>query len=587
MLRAGSVVGGYRIERLLGAGGMGAVYLAANPTLPRRDAVKILSPELSRNPDFRARFIREADVAASLEHPQIVSVYSRGETDDGQLWIAMQFVEGTDADGALRAGTMSPGRALHIIGEVAKALDFAHSRNIVHRDVKPENFLLSGPLGPNELALLGDFGIARALDDVGLTATGSVMATVAYAAPEVLSGMQFDGRADIYSLGCTLFRLLTGKTPFSGENGAAAVLVAHLQRPPPRVTDLVPSLPPALDHVIATAMAKEPFARFSSATALVQAAAAAFRDPTLQLRAPLPPIPSSAVTSYPHIGSSAGPWWRDAAPRTISGAPMSSPPRRRRTAIGAGIGAAALVAATTIAVATWPEDVKASQPTRSTTSSDTAAPTAPTDATGQALPATDIKPDQLRPILLTPAELPPSGGAPMALESDTAGLADDAGTVAAGDQDCLNAWAPAQQSVYHATRSAPLVVVTGAVVQSLRGANQLPWQDGVVQSVVSFDTEKSAGGFYVRQRGAWELCGAKAITVTPPGQAPQTWEFAQPIASGGVYTITATLRGGGGTCQHGLLTRGNVDIDIRRCRANAGPDVEALALATAAKVPHQ
>jgi Protein kinase domain len=134
VLTVGEVVAGYRIERVLGSGGMGSVYLAANPTLPRLDAVKVLSAELSRDPDFRARFVREADVAAALDHPQIVSVYNRGETDDGQLWIAMQFVDGTDADAALRAGTMTAPRAVHIISEVAKALDFAHAHNVVHRD---------------------------------------------------------------------------------------------------------------------------------------------------------------------------------------------------------------------------------------------------------------------------------------------------------------------------------------------------------------------------------------------------------------------------------------------------------------------
>ncbi|BCO33616.1 serine/threonine-protein kinase [Mycobacterium heckeshornense] len=291
MLSVGSMVAGYRISRVLGTGGMGTVYLATHPTLPRNDALKVLSAELSRDPDFRTRFIREADVAAALEHPQIVSVYNRGQTEEGHLWIAMQFVDGTDADAALRAGAMTPQRAVHIITEVAKALDFAHAHNVVHRDVKPANFLLSGLIGPGERVLLGDFGIARALDDVGLTATGSVIATVAYAAPEVLSGGRFDGRADIYSLGCALFRLLTGKTPFPGDNGPAAVMLAHLQRPPPRVTDLVPSLPTALDQVIATAMAKDPAVRFGSAAALADAAASALREPAQRLRAPLPPVP--------------------------------------------------------------------------------------------------------------------------------------------------------------------------------------------------------------------------------------------------------------------------------------------------------
>lgn len=169
-------------------GGMGVVYLVANPELPRRDALKVLSAELSRDPDFRARFTREADVASMLDHPNITSIYRRGTTEDGQLWIAMQFVDGTDADAALRTGTITPNRAVHIVTEVGKALDYAHEHHVVHRDVKPANFLLSGPPGPRERVLLGDFGIARALDDVSLTVTGSVTATLAYAAPEVLSG---------------------------------------------------------------------------------------------------------------------------------------------------------------------------------------------------------------------------------------------------------------------------------------------------------------------------------------------------------------------------------------------------------------
>src|SRR5262245_8593291 len=179
---------------------MGSVYLAANPTLPRLDALKVPSAELSRDPDFRARFLREADVAAAVDHPQIVSAYNRGETDDGQLNRDAVRRWHRRRRRAARRHDTAP-RAVHIISEVAKALDFAHAHNVVHRDVKPANFLLSGPADEAERALLGDFGIARALDDVGLTATGSVMAALAYAAPEVLSGMAFDRRADIYSLG--------------------------------------------------------------------------------------------------------------------------------------------------------------------------------------------------------------------------------------------------------------------------------------------------------------------------------------------------------------------------------------------------
>jgi eukaryotic-like serine/threonine-protein kinase len=598
MLSAGSLVAGYRIERVLGLGGMGAVYLAANPTLPRFDALKVLSPELSRDADFRARFTREADVAAALQHPQIVAVYNRGVTDDGQLWIAMQYVAGTDADDALRAGTMTPQRAVHIIGEVAKALDFAHQNHVVHRDVKPANFLLSGPVGAGEQVLLGDFGIARALDDVSLTATGNVMATAAYAAPEVLSGLRFDGRADIYSLGCTLFRLLTGKTPFSGSNGQAAVMLAHLQRPPPRATDLVPGLPPALDHVIATAMAKDPDARFGSAAALAHAAAAALRDPTLALRPPLPPVATADVVSYPHMYGTAGaPWWQQGSARTMGGQP--TPPRtlgslavpplrttqatRRRRVIGAGIAAALVAVVTTIVVIAWPDHgggpAEASPPQQPE-----AMPAPSGEPPGpQRTPVTQVDPAQLRDILLSANQLPQSSGAMMALEADSTSLTDDSATLAPADRDCLGAWAPAQQPAYTGRN----ITVTGVAAQTMRGMNQQVWQDGITQAVVSFDTDRSAGFSFIQQRGQWELCSTKSVTVTPPGGgAAQTWNFSPPVTTSGVYTITATLQSGG-TCQHGIMKRGNAIIDIRQCRVSGGTNVASLVNATFAKFPHQ
>jgi serine/threonine-protein kinase len=266
------VVAGYRIEKVLGSGGMGTVYLAANPVLPRRDALKVLSSELSHDPPFRARFIREADLAATLDHPNIVTVYTRGETEEGQLWIAMQYVPGSDAHAELEDGRITVQRSVHIIGEVAKALDYAHRRNLVHRDVKPANFLLAPE---DERVMLADFGIARALDDTTqLTATGMVMATVAYAAPETLGSGRVDGRADIYALGCSLYRMLTNQAPFASSGGIAATMAAHLAKPPPRVTDRV-DLPRAIDAVIAKAMAKNPDERFQRARELAEAAAGA------------------------------------------------------------------------------------------------------------------------------------------------------------------------------------------------------------------------------------------------------------------------------------------------------------------------
>ncbi|ORB73512.1 serine/threonine protein kinase [Mycobacterium scrofulaceum] len=274
MLSVGSVFAGYRIERVLGAGGMGTVYLARNPDLPRNEALKVLAAELSRDPDFRTRFIREADVAAALDHPNIVSIHQRGQFE-GQLWIAMQYVDGVNAEDAMRAAPMPAAQAVYVIGEIAKAVDYAHQRGVVHRDIKPANFLMSGPVGADQRVLLGDFGIARALDDAGLTATGSVLATLSYAAPEVLAGQHFDGRADLYSLGCALFRLLTGEVPYSAGGGAVAVIAAHLHRPPPTISDKLPGLSTAMDEVIATAMAKDPAHRFTSARELAHAASSA------------------------------------------------------------------------------------------------------------------------------------------------------------------------------------------------------------------------------------------------------------------------------------------------------------------------
>ncbi|WP_029110505.1 serine/threonine-protein kinase [Mycobacterium sp. URHD0025] len=333
--KPGDVVGGYAIQGVLGRGGMGIVYRAANPTLPRSDALKVLSSEYSNDPQFRARFEREATVASTLGHPNIVAVYSRGETEGGQLWIAMQYVAGTDADRELLDGRMTPDRAAHVIGEVAKALDYAHRRRVLHRDVKPANFLIAPAEheGDDERVFLADFGIARAKDDTThLTTDGTVMASIAYAAPEALSGTsdQLDHRADIYSLGCSLFRLLTGKTPFAGRGGVPAIVTAHVFEDPPKVTDLAPHLPIGLNDVIAKAMAKNPDARYQTARELAEATTAAIADTTTA-------VPKSTVTQAwdaapPADGVThpAGrpPHWRPGGPQPTTGirpGPHSAP----------------------------------------------------------------------------------------------------------------------------------------------------------------------------------------------------------------------------------------------------------------------
>ncbi|MEU2091847.1 serine/threonine-protein kinase [Nocardia beijingensis] len=273
----GTIVGGYRIIRVLGAGGMGTVYLAKHPSLPRTDALKVLGGELSRDYEFRTRFEREANLAAGLDHPNIVSVYNRGE-EQGQLWIAMQYVDGTDAAAELARDphAMNPLRALRITTEVGKGLDYAHRKGLLHRDVKPANFLLSTPVdGEEERVLLTDFGVAKANDDTTeLTQTGSFVATIAYAPPEQLTGSPLDHRADVYSLACSFFKLLTARNPYPGTQ-PALVMMGHLHEPPPLATAVNPGLPQAIDHVFARAMAKNPAERFNSCREFTDAAASA------------------------------------------------------------------------------------------------------------------------------------------------------------------------------------------------------------------------------------------------------------------------------------------------------------------------
>lgn len=265
-LTPGQVFAGYTIVRRLGAGGMGQVYLAAHPRLPRRDALKVLSGELTANDEFRQRFNREADLAASLYNEHIVGIHDRGEFD-GKLWLSMDYVEGIDASELLHSrypSGMPKVEVVEIISAVADALDYAHSRGLLHRDVKPANILL-GDAHPRRRILLADFGIARELGEIsGLTATNMLVGTTAYCAPEQLQGADLDARADQYALGCTAYNLLTGSAPFHHSN-PAVVIGQHLSAPPPLISQRRPELAD-LDPVIAKALAKHPSDRYASCT---------------------------------------------------------------------------------------------------------------------------------------------------------------------------------------------------------------------------------------------------------------------------------------------------------------------------------
>ncbi len=261
----GEVFAGYVIERLLGTGGMGEVYLAQHPRLPRHDALKILSLAATADEEFRARFNREAELAATLWHPHIVGVLDRGEFN-GRLWISMNYVDGTDAGRLVRERHphgMPEQDVAEIVVAVADALDFGHDRRLLHRDVKPENILVTAADGHRRRVLLTDFGIARRIDDVSnLTEANVAIGTISYVAPEQLLGKPLDGRADQYALAATTFFLLTGAPPFHDSN-RAVVLSHHLSTPPPRISERRPDLA-HLDDVLARALAKDPSKRYPS-----------------------------------------------------------------------------------------------------------------------------------------------------------------------------------------------------------------------------------------------------------------------------------------------------------------------------------
>ena len=309
-LNQGDVFAGYTIVRRLGSGGMGEVYLAQHPRLPRRDALKVLPASLTADREYRQRFSREADLAAELWHPHIVGIHDRGEFE-GQLWLSMDYVEGTDAAELLRSrypSGMPKAEVFEIVTAVADALDYAHLRGLLHRDVKPANILLTEADPRGRRILLADFGIAREIGDIsGLTATNMVVGTTGYSAPEQLMGSDIDGRADQYALGCTAFQLLTGAAPYQNSN-AAVVISQHLSARPPQIGERRPELA-GLNDVITKVLAKDPGDRYPSCSDF-----------------------ATALTGEPSVGAAQTVGGRAAAAPTmrVTAPQESAPPKARR-----------------------------------------------------------------------------------------------------------------------------------------------------------------------------------------------------------------------------------------------------------------
>src|SRR5436190_4687032 len=322
---------------------MGVVYRARQHRPARVVALKVIAPELANDPDFRARFERESDMAASIEHPNVIPVYEVNDVE-GLLFITMRFVEGTDLRAMIAEnGRLSPELAADLVGQVAAALDAAHERGLVHRDVKPANVLIAGRAGSYHVYLT-DFGLTKnAQAESGMTKTGMFVGTLDYIAPEQLMGGQLDARADVYALGCVLYQALTGQVPFPAESGMAK-MYAHGNQPPPVPSSVVPALPKQFDDVIARAMAKDPNDRYLSAGDLGRAAKAAAQSQSLTR------AERSVATGEAAPGEAtavaAGPTTTSAAPTTMS----PQPPAPRRNRLLAIVGAAVALAVIAVIV---------------------------------------------------------------------------------------------------------------------------------------------------------------------------------------------------------------------------------------------
>ena len=519
MLSSGSTIAGYRIERILGQGQMGTVFLARSPDLPRYESLKVLNKDLSNDNEFQARFLREADVVSQLTHPNIVTVYRRGR-DEGLLWIAMEYVPGTDAETALRNGQMTPIRAVHVIQEIAKALDYAHQQHVVHRDVKPANFLLSGDGGPDERVLLGDFGVARYRGQNEISVAGSVFATVAYAAPEVLAGRPSDNRADLYSLGCSLFRLLAGRTPFSGNT--AQMVEGHLNQPPPRVTEFTPGLPPAIDAVVAKAMAKDPAQRYQSGRELADAAATALG---------LKSAPAESISVRPGTAS---------RPNGLRNKPLL---------IGLGAGAVVLAAVLigTLALDNGPSDG----------SGNAASPTTASEPL--------VEPAAVPGLLLSDQKLSAIMGLPMRAAASTNQPIDYSRKITS--TECASAYGPIAQSTYAGSG------YTALQANNFTGANPDPQRGtaSVQQAVAAYPSADAAKAARDKQLEEWRRCANRsAIRQVDPTDPSAEVKFADVVETDdGVALLAQAVGPSGVACDRGLGVKNNVVVDSIVCQSDS------------------
>lgn len=552
-LGAGEVFAGYTVVRFIGAGGMGEVYLAQHPRLPgRRDALKLLGRDISADRNFRERFLREANLASTLSHQHIVGVTDRGE-DSGQLWIAMDYIDGEDAAQLLSrrypAG-MPVELVAAIVTAVGSALDYAHSKGLLHRDVKPANILLANADDPAQRRiLLTDFGIARTLDDISdLTPTNTTLGTVAYSAPEQLMGEKLDGRADQYSLAATAYQLLTGTTMFPASN-AAVVIGHHLSADPPRLAATRPELG-ALDPVLRAALAKAPQDRFDSCTDFARA----FSE-----QAGLGIVPPAAPTAP-------GPRARPATPPARPAPVASSTTKSVAKKVLLSAVAVAAAAAAVLGARAWLQPGRQPASPIAAPSVSTPLPQNPSSvvpppsASPPVFPATSVD-----AVLLSPMEVvgvTGSTGSPLEVDSTLSGYSE------------LNTVTPASCSgvmlgAEHQWDSDPSIgleaVRTKAFIRSSTSEGKGPKE--VQQLVAVFESADQAQTTVAGAESQWRSCSSSGVT-QGSGEDRWTFHFGAVQSRGDLASVSmaaGNIESGGRACQTAIGRRANVVVQAWAC----------------------
>ncbi len=561
--------GRYRLLSLIGAGGMGQVYKAHDTMMDRDVAIKVLPPESAAEPGYEERFRREAHTAARLTEPHIIPIYEAGEID-GRLYLAMPVIEGVDVASLLRRdGPMSPPRAVHIVEQLAAALDAAHAVGLVHRDIKPSNALVTG----RDFVYLIDFGIAHNVAATKLTKTGSIVGTFAYMAPERFSAGVTDARSDVYALACLLYECLTGRQPYPGHS-MEQLVAGHLAQDPPRPSQHRPDLV-GFDAVIATGMAKDPNRRYQSANALATAARAALAgapsyhphtppaQPRFDYPAPTPPVPAWQQPATLAATQQGPPGWQP-VPQPYPGA-WGQPPRRRLMwplIVGAVIVLAGIAA---VGITGYELSQRPSRAGR------------PGQAPTTAQPAPTVEQTALEGLLLDPDQINTAlGTSGMAPTGSFTQMVDDSSAVS--DRLCLPLDAVVEQSVY----------ATSGWTAMRRQQVTDHQTHGVEQAVVLFPSAKAAATFFTASTHTWPACANRQFTETLAGQ-PEVHTVGAVTNTNG--TLTAILTGVGArsgvnaTCQRALTAVSNVVIDVGACTPGPSSAGVNIVHQIAAKVP--